>query len=412
MLERATTRACDPAGPRVRVCQVASAATSIYHLLRGQILALASAGYEVRAVSGADDCSVKNASVGLAADIAPMVRQLSPIRDAIALIWLIRYFRRWRFDVVHTHTPKAGLIAPLAAWIAGVPCILHTVHGFLFHDRMPRPRWVAGWLAEKFTSLWVDALLFQSREDWANAPGLHILPADRCFYVGNGVEVGRYMSTGKDEREAARARLNIGLDEFVIGFAGRLVKEKGIEDLLRCAERFVSGKERIRALIIGELEEKDQSDSLRAADLEDWRNRLPAMFLGYREDIHQLYPAMDVFVLPSYREGLPRALTEACLAGVPAIATDIRGCREVIEDRVTGLLYRAGNLDGLLMALEEVYAHPGDARERAERAREKVAQQFNEVAVTGRIVSVYRQFVPALADTAGNREVEDPCCTK
>jgi glycosyltransferase involved in cell wall biosynthesis len=406
-LEAPAAGGSGPVTRPIRVCQAASAAISVYYLLRGQIQALAAAGYEVRAVSGADDWTAKNVSVGLVADIAPMVRELSPVRDAIAFVWLVRYFRRWRFDVVHTHTPKAGLIAPLAARIAGVPCILHTVHGFLFHDRMKRPRWLAGWLAEKFTALWVDALLFQSREDWESAPKRHILPARRCFYIGNGVDVTRYTSSGPDTRREARALLGIGPDEFVVGYAGRLVREKGVEDLLYCAERFVAGKQKVRILLVGSLEEKEQSDSLTAAELENWRSRLPALFPGHREDLHRLYAAMDVFVLPSYREGLPRALTEACLAGIPAIATDIRGCREVVEDRVTGLLFPAGDRERLSMALEEVYSHPEEAGARAKNARERTARQFDETVVTRRIMDVYRQFTPqvpqprAMEATAG-----------
>ena len=140
-------------------------------------------------------------------------------------------------------------------------------------------------------------------------------------------------------------------------------------------------------LVIGPLEEKERSDSLTAADLEIWRNRLPVTFLGYREDLPRLYAAMDVFVLPSYREGLPRVLTEACLAGIPAIATDIRGSREIVEDRVTGYCVRRETrsaVDGAGGSLRGPRMPPGIApRTPSERA----AQQFNEAAVTGRMIS-------------------------
>ncbi|MGA2084594.1 MAG: glycosyltransferase family 4 protein [Terracidiphilus sp.] len=380
---------------QVRICQAASSGVSIYYLLRGQIQALVSAGCDVRALSGRDEYSIKAVNAGISLDIAPMVRELSLWRDFAALLWLVRYFKRNRFDIVHSHTPKAGLIVPLAARIAGVPCVLHTVHGFLFHDRMRKPRWLAGWLAEKFTSLWVDGLLFQSQEDCDNAPRLHILPNNCCFYIGNGVEVNHYLPADGDARLHARALLNIEVDEFVVGFAGRLVKEKGIEDLLRCAERFISGKKNIRVVVVGPLEERVQSDSLKTADLEYWREKLPVMFLGLRDDVHSLYPAMDVFVLPSYREGLPRVLIEATLAGVPVIATNIRGNREVVEHEVNGLLCVPGDVDGLLDALEYVYAHPLIARERATKAQQNSLLKFDEKNVAGRIVAVYRHFVRA-----------------
>lgn len=379
----------------VRVCQAASSATSVYHLLRGQIQALTEAGCEVRALSGRDGFSAKMRNTEIAWDVAPMVRELSPFRDFVTLLWLIRFFKRGRFDIVHTHTPKAGLLVPMAARMAGVPCVFHTVHGFLFHDRMRRPRWLAGWLAEKFTSLWLDGMLFQSQEDCDNAPRMHIAPKNRCFYVGNGVDVSRYLTKDQQQRREVRTLLEIEEGEFVIGFAGRLVVEKGIEDLLHAAERFILDKERIRLVVVGALEEGEQSDSLRSADLEIWKRRLPVHFLGYREDLHLLFSAMDVFVLPSYREGLPRALTEASLAGVPMIATDIRGNREVVQDKVSGLLYQPGDVDGLLRALEDVYFNKGSALERAKAAQVNSVERFDERVVAQRIISVYRRFVPS-----------------
>src|ERR1700693_4758931 len=99
----------------VGVCQPASSATSIYHLLRGQIQALEATGCEVTALAGRDEFSIKVANCGIQIDVAPMVRELSPFRDLSTLIWLVRYFKRGHFDIVHTHTPKAGLLIPLAA---------------------------------------------------------------------------------------------------------------------------------------------------------------------------------------------------------------------------------------------------------------------------------------------------------
>lgn len=388
-----------PAPSRVgplKICQFASAATSVFHLLKDQILGLQARGHQVRALSGPLEGApweVEASRAGFVHDTGPIRREIAPAHDARALAWLIRYFRRHRFDVVHTHTPKAGLIGPMAARLAGVPLVVHTVHGFLFHSQTPWANRCVGWLAEKWTASWVDSLLFQSREDYGNAARLHILDAERCRYVGNGVNVDRYRRRyGPGERARRRAAFGIGPTDFVIGYVGRLVREKGVLDLLGAFEEISRVYPEARLLVFGVLEVASQKDSLTARDLDDWRRRMPVTFAGYRADVDQLYPLLDLFVLPSYREGLPRALVEACIAGVPVIATRIRGNSEVVQDGATGLLYAPGDVAELARKLETVLTGRAAAEKRAEAARIFAATHFDERLVLERIAQAYEEL--------------------
>jgi len=386
----------------LRICQFSSAASSVYHLLRGQILALQTRGHHVRALSGSITGQLwegKPDVVEFPHDSGPVVRELAPVRDALALAWLVSYFRRNRFDVVHTHTPKAGLLGPLAARMAGVPLVVHTVHGFLFHDQTALLERCAGWLAEKWTASCVDLLLFQSREDYENAQRLRILRRERCVYVGNGVQADRYRNICSAEEVAAR-RLRLGLrpDDFVVGYVGRLVREKGILDLLRAFEEFSQFHAHARLLIIGAPEVASQKDSLKEADLNSWSRRIRVTFAGYRPNVEELYPVMDAFVLPSYREGLPRALVEACIAGVPVIATNIRGNREVVQDGITGLLYAAGDTGALVRCLDSVFRDRSAARGRAAAAQSTALARFDEELVFDRVEQAYAAHFPDSTD--------------
>lgn len=326
-------------------------------------------------------------------DEGPICRELSPCRDVYALTWLVRYFRHHRYDVVHTHTPKAGLIGPLAARLAGVPLIVHTVHGFLFHDRMPLPARFAGRTVETWTAAWVDALLFQSSEDYAIAGRTRGLGGPFRFYVGNGIDLDRFRQADSvADRSRLRSALGIGPSDFVVGYVGRLVKEKGVLDLLRAFERFCQSRSHARLLIVGPQEKATQKDSLSDEDLGYWRERVPVIFTGYRSDVAELYSTMDLFVLPSYREGLPRALVEACTSGIPAIATEIRGNSEVLQHGVTGLLFPPGDVESLVLSMTQAADQPGLTHARAAAARDHATARFDQKQVFGRVDQAYSEL--------------------
>ena len=215
----------------------------------------------------------------------------------------------------------------------------------------------AEWLAARCS----DLELYQSGEDLAWARRLRIVGRSRSRHLGNGVDLERFTPAraGSEEARKLRAELGIGEDELVVGTVGRMVREKGFLELFRAA-RIV--RERVplaRFLVLGEGDAA-KPDAIAAAEVESAREDV--LFTGWRDDVAELMSVMDVFTLPSWREGMPRSAIEAAASGLPLVLTDIRGCREVVRDGVEGLLVPVRDPEALADALTRVLGIPRSDR--------------------------------------------------
>jgi len=389
MRERAThTR-------KPRVAHVTTVDLSLRYLLLNQLQRIQGEGYEVFAISAdGPDVPVVEAA-GIRHFAVPMTRRITPIADLRCLWNLFRIMRRERFDVVHTHTPKAGLLGQLAARFAGVPIVANTLHGFYFHDDMkPWLRRFYIWM-ERFAAKCSDTILSQNREDMATAVAERIASAGQVKWLGNGIDVARF-----DRRRLADAALDdlrrdIGIDSKapVIGFVGRLVEEKGILDLLEAAKAVVQAIPHAQFLIVGPFDD-DKPDALRPEVAEQYGVAAHCRFVGMRNDMPELYALMDVLVLPSYREGFPRAPMEASAMGVPTVVTDIRGCREAVDHGENGLLFPVGDAGALARSLIELL---GDDERRAQMGatgRRIAENRFDEQKVFDRVLDEYERLLP------------------
>ena len=371
----------------MRIAQMSTADMAIQYLLLNQIRAYEKAGYDVTAVCAPGPAVDGLRKQGLQVHTVAMERELSPWRDLQTLVRLIRYFRSQRFDAVITHTPKAGLLGPLAARLAGVPLVIHTVHGFLFHDRMPLLRRWVGMAAEIFTALFTHYLFFQSSEDVEAAKRLHLKSADRLVHIGNGIDLSRFVcTTTEPEKRDLRKRLSIPDDAFVVGTVGRLVWEKGLREYFAAAHQLAQQYPNMVFLLIGRIE-TNQNDGLTQEDIDRLNDRPYLRVLGHRDDVQLLYQVMDLFVLASHREGIPRALMEASASSVPVIATDIRGCREVVVHGQTGLLFTVRDVTGLAAAIEALHGDPNRRVRMGEAGRSHIVTNFDEQAVVVRVLN-------------------------
>lgn len=376
---------------RMKIAVVAAADLSIRFLLLEQIQALQGDGHEVIAVCGpgrwVDDVRQR----GVRVQVMDMARELSPWRDVRCLLGLARFFRQQKFDVVHTHTPKAGLLGPVAARMAGVPVVVHTIHGLLFHDRMPKWRRRLFWLPEKFTATFSHLLLSQSREDMDVAVRSGLCREKKLRYIGNGINVQRFSPSAP----AAKG------DGVVIGAVGRLVYEKGFAELFQAAEALATRHPEYRFLVVGP-EEHAQNDAVPVATVEQLTRKGTVRFTGWADDMHQWYAAMDVFALPSHREGIPRACMEAAAMGLPVIASDIRGCREVVQHGKTGVLVPVRDAAALAGAIERLAGDPALRAEMGRQGREHVIANFSEGAVLQRLRSIYAEIEAGLGRKAAH----------
>jgi len=390
---------------RLHIAQVATSGMAVQVLLLDQIRALEDAGYDVTAVCAPGRWAEQARTSGIRVETVDFSREPSPIKDMRALRQLCSLFNRNRYDVIHSHTPKAGILAPLAARLTSAPHVVHTVHGFLFHDQMPKWKQILPWTLEKFTATLTHQLLSQSREDVGTAIQRRLCRADKILYLGNGIDVLHFCPTaGEQRRFSIRESLGVSHEDVLVGAVGRLVYEKGFAELFLAAEELIHKHPRLHFLMIGGHDE-GQNDSIPHQVVERVRASGRVHFLGWQQKMTGWYKAMDLFVLPSHREGIPRACMEASAMEIPVVATDIRGCREVVKHGETGLLVPMRDPTKLSHAIEQLAADPGLRRAMGNRGRRHMVQNFDRQQVLERLLNFYAQIVPL------PREVAAACAT-
>ena len=377
-----------------RVAHVTTVDLSLRYLLLNQLERIRDEGYEVVGISadGPDVAEVE--AHGIPHFAVPMTRRFTPLADLRALWALARLMRRERFDVVHTHTPKAGLLGQLAARLSGVPVVVNTLHGFYFHEgTKPLPRRFYIWM-ERIAARCSDSILSQNKEDIRTAIDERIANPGLLKWLGNGIDIERFDRGRLPEASLNALRDEIGLEPEapVVGFVGRLVEDKGILDLLEAAKVVSEAIPEVQLLIVGPYDE-EKPDALRPDVAERYGVAERCHFLGMRHDMPELYALMDVLVLPSYREGFPRAPMEASAMGVPSVVTDIRGCREAVDPGVNGLLFAAGDSDALSRALIELLRNAERRATMAAAGRAMAEEHFDEQKVFGRVLDEYERLL-------------------
>lgn len=375
-----------------------NSAFAVRYLIRDKMEALVAAGYGVRALCGDDAHTSDQSAETLRVDTLKMCRLFRPLKDLRSLVTLLGYLKRHRPRVVHTCTPKAGLLGPLAARLLGIP-VVHSVFGLLFHDRGSRRQNLLYRAAERLTAFCAGYLLFQSRADLENIRGLGWKSSDRLLYLGNGVDLERFdPAPYRAQRRLIRAELRYGDGHFVVGMVARLLRTKGVGEFLAVAERLRCFSP-LRFLMVGPAE----SDHARAVSEALMRHAAEAdnvLFLGEQQDMPRLYAAMDLFVLPSYREGVPQALLEASAMELPVIATDIRGCREVVERERTGWLVPVRDVEALAEKILECWRDPERAHQFGRAGRVRVQREFDQRVVHERLLRLYAGLLGATAPPA------------
>jgi glycosyltransferase involved in cell wall biosynthesis len=379
-------------GPRL--IHVTTVDLSLYALLANQLRQFAAAGFEVSGASAPGPYveALEEAGIRHLA-VSSLTRSWTPAKDARALAELRRLFRAERPDIVHTHNPKSGVLGRVAARAAGVPIVVNTVHGLYAHPRLPPVRRVLIGTAERLASRFSHHELFQSREDYELAIQSGMVPAVRATWLGNGVDVRRFSPPAVDEAAVAGLRRAWGAapDTFVVGTVGRLVREKGYEDLFE-AVRLVRAERADVVFVAVGPKEPSKADCLGPEALAKGREA-GVVFHGAARDMPPIYAAFDLFVLPSHREGVPRSAIEASAMARPVVATAIRGSREVVADGVTGLLVPVRDPRALAAAITSLIGNPERVRRMGEAARARAESRFDEDQVVRRSLEVYRRLL-------------------
>jgi glycosyltransferase involved in cell wall biosynthesis len=376
---------------RPRLLHLTTVDLSLHALLANQLRRFAEEGFEV--IGAAAPTGYAKALREDGVDFRPVAslsRSWSPLADVGALSDLVRLFRDLRPDIVHTHNPKSGVLGRVAARLARVPVIVNTVHGLYANPGLPpvRRRLIAAaeWSAARLS----HHEFFQSAEDYDTAIGNRMVTAKSASILGNGVDLGRFSRERVPDEAvtALRESWGAGPDDVVVGTVGRLVREKGLTEFIEVASALST---RAKFVIVGP-EDHQKADRLTGADIAAAREA-GVIFHGEADDMPPVYAAMDLFVLASYREGMPRSAIEAGAMGLPSVATDIRGCREVIEDGVTGVLVPARDAAALVGSVESLVTAQDRRLDMGQAAILRVGDRFDEEQVISRSLNVYRQLI-------------------
>jgi len=375
---------------RPRLVHLTTTDMSLDWLLKPQLLAFQAAGYEVIAMSapgpfvqGLRESGIPHVPVHHA------TRSISPGDDVRALLELRKLFGRLEPDIVHTHNPKPGVYGRIAARAAGVPRIVNTQHGLYATPEDRFARRAAVYTLERIAASCSHIELVQNPEDLETLARLGV-PRSKLVLLGNGVDLSRFMTddvTRRADRIAARKEWDVSDQQVVVGLVGRLVVEKGYREVFAAARLLRERGVDLRFVVIGP-EDHSKADAITVQEQQDAQSA-GVTFLGRRDDVDRLYAGMDIYVLASHREGFPRSAMEAAASGLPLIATDIRGCREVVEHGVNGLLVPVREGRGLADAVIAIASDAGRRTRYSRASVERATRSFDQQRVIATTLSAY-----------------------
>ncbi|MHB1558651.1 MAG: sugar transferase [Isosphaeraceae bacterium] len=377
----------------------------------GQVAAMRSRGYEVHAIAAPGArLDAFGDRMGIPCHGVPMTRRIDPAGDLMALLRLWWLLRRLRPAIVHAHSPKGGLLGMVAAWAAGVPGRVYSLLGLPLDTATGWRRRALFW-SDRIACALANRRLSVSPSLREAIDRARVCRADRVDVLANGspggVEArGRFNPAvvGQAVRLAARRRLGIPASARVIGFVGRIARDKGIVELLDAWRRLRREDPGLHLLLVGPMEPHDPIPQDTAEKIvTDDRVHLA----GPVDDPAPYYAAMDLLALPTYREGFGQVLIEAAAMRLPVVASRVVGCVDSVVDGVTGTLVPAGDSAALAAALRAYLIAPALRQKHGEAARSRALRDFEPESVFEATAALYAGLLrPARAGAAGSRAIK------
>lgn len=380
-----------------KICRTATVPFYIVAHLKGQVEFLQSIGSDVVLVSSpGTELSKLKLGRGLRHEPIEIPRVITPLKDFKALVRLIRFFRQNSFDIVHSTTPKAGLLTALAAWIARIPIRLHTWTGQQWVTLKGPVRFISK-LADRLIGLLNTRCYADSHSQRTFLIREGIVQAINISVIGfnslSGVDMTRFSPErfSQTDKRVLREELGIKLDSRVIVFVGRVTRDKGIYELLAAFNMIREAGYRTDLLLIGPLDEECGGvPTISRPEIDTHPN---VHLVGYTEEPEKFLAVSDLFCLPSYREGFGTVVIEAAAMGLPAVGTRINGLIDAIEDDKTGMLVPPRDISALANALRFFMDHPGKAVVMGRAARQRCRAYFSAEIVNRALAEEYRRLM-------------------
>ena len=359
---------------------------------------LADRGYDTTLVAGSlarGEESMAHVAQQRGAKIVPLAalhREISPLRDARAIVRLARLLRTDRPQILHTHTAKAGAVGRFAALLAGdarPPIIVHTFHGHVLRGYF-NPLMTLGFRTlERWLATFTTKLIAVSPEVRDDLVRLGVAPAEKFAVVRLGIELGERVGGGVAVRRETRRLMGISDEAFVVGWVGRMTAVKRTDDVLRAFRELLDQVADAWLVLVGDGPDR--------AHLERYAHELGVarrcLFLGYQNDVARFYEAMDTLLLPSGNEGTPVSVIEALAAERPAVATRVGGIPDVVRDGVDGFLVEVGDASGLATRLAELAGDPALREQMGRAGRTRVLDRYAVERLVDDVDKLYRELL-------------------
>ncbi|MFD2725958.1 glycosyltransferase family 4 protein [Hyunsoonleella rubra] len=380
-----------------KIIRITTVSGSLTTLLKGQ-MGYVSPHFDVITISSPDSfgrLEKLEKSEGVKSMVVPMTRKITPLKDLIAVYRLYKIMRREKPHIVHSHTPKAGTLGMLAAWIARVPNRLHTIAGLPLVE------------AEGFKRkllIFVEKITYAcATKIYPNSYGLKdiileekIAKPSKLKIIGNGSSNGidtthfdrKHFS--ETERDVLRKKYNINKNDFVFVFVGRLVKDKGINELISAFDALNKKHDNLKLLLVGGYEK--QLDPLLPETTTIIESNPNIIETGWADDVRPYYTISNALAFPSYREGFPNVVMQACAMELASIVTDINGCNEVITQDENGFIIPKKDREALYNAMEHIVLNQEGLKNMGQRSREIVIKKYEQKFVWKSILEEYNQL--------------------
>ena len=373
-----------------KLFRISTIPTSLETLLKGQLKML-SEYYEVVAVSSpGEKMKVLEEREGVRTVSIPMERRISLVKDFISLLRLIVLFAKERPDMVHSITPKAVLLSMLAAWITRVPVRMHTFTGLVFPTATGKMQklLIAMDRLTCFCATHINPEGEGVKRDLVNynitSRPLHIIANGNV----NGIDLEYFDKTPEVVEKACSYKKE---GTFTFCFVGRMVRDKGINELVHSFLRLYQKDERVRLLLVGPFE-KELDPVL--PEVEEHILHHPGIcYMGYQNDVRPFLVASDALVFPSYREGFPNVVIQAGAMGLPAIVTDINGCNEIVLPDLNGVIIPSKDEQALYESMKYFASHPVEVEKMAANARPLIASRYEQRIVWNALLDEYKSII-------------------
>jgi glycosyltransferase involved in cell wall biosynthesis len=378
---------------KTKIIHTATVALSLDYLLKGQ-LAFLNNFYEVVAVSGADEHleNVKNRE-GLRTVNVPMQRAIRPLQDLVTLWKLFLLFKKEKPQIVHSITPKAGLLSMVAAKMAGVPIRMHTFTGLIF----PSKKGIFQELLIAMDRLlcWAATTIIPEGNGVKNDLIAYKITSKPLTVLANGNVNGidtNYFSTEAipaKEKENLRKVLQLEPSDFVYVFVGRLVGDKGINELVAAFKNLSNAN--VKLLLVGPYEK--ELDALKAATLQEIEQNKNILTVGFQQDVRAYFAISDALIFPSYREGFPNVVLQAGAMGLPSIVTNINGCNEIIIEGKNGIIIPVKNSNAIYNAMKKMMEEDSFRNNIQQNTRQMIVSRYEQQVVWEAILTEYKSLL-------------------